>query len=254
MSDIHIEIHGEGQPLIMLHGWAMHSGVWRPFAQQLAQHYRVFCLDLPGHGRSQAPESFDLASAAQAVLQVIPEQQFAVLGWSLGATLALAMAEQAPQRISRLIVLAGNPHFLRSDDWPGVEAETLDGFAELLKADVRQTLTRFLALQVNGLAHGRQLLQTLKQALQECSAPEAEVLQAGLRMLKESDMRDAMLRSDVPIKMIMGNRDTLVPLASADRLQQLKPSVELQVLEGAGHAPFLSHPQQLLAAIRDFYD
>lgn len=252
MSRIHIETYGQGQPLVMVHGWAMHSGVWRYFAQQLAQYYQVICIDLPGHGRSEALEPFTLDVVSAAVLQAVPAERFDLLGWSLGATVAMAMAEHAPGRVNNLIVLAGNPHFVNASDWPGVKAETLDGFAELLKTDLTQTLTRFLALQVNGLAHGKRLLQVLRQAIQECPPPEPHCLQAGLEILKHSDLRDFVLRRPLPVKMIMGDRDTLIPLACADRVRQINSHVDVQVLEGAGHAPFLSHAELLIAAIRDF--
>lgn len=249
MTYIHTEIYGQGQPLVMLHGWAMHTGVWRDFARQLAEYYQVICVDLPGHGRSEILEPFGLENIAEAVLQAIPVQEFSVLGWSLGATVAMAIAERAPQRIRHLLVLAGNPCFMETQDWPGVKSRTLDGFAELLKTDVQQTLMRFLALQVNGLAHGKALLQTLKQALHECPPPPVTVLQAGLDILKISDLRPFISNNALSISLILGEKDTLIPLSCGEAMRALNAGVKLQVLASAGHAPFLSHPQQLLAAI-----
>jgi pimeloyl-[acyl-carrier protein] methyl ester esterase len=229
----------------------MHSGVWRHFARQLALHYQVICLDLPGHGRSEVLEPFDLENVAGTVLQAIPVREFSLLGWSLGATVAMAMAEQAAQRIRHLVVLAGNPCFVQTQDWPGVKSQTLDGFAELLKTDVQQTLIRFLALQVNGLAHGKVLLQTLKHALHECPSPPVMVLQAGLGILKNSDLRAFMRSNAVPTSVILGEKDTLIPLSCAEAVRRLCPDVKLHVLASAGHAPFLSHPHQLLATINN---
>jgi len=250
MSQIHTEVYGEGPALVMIHGWAMHSGVWRDFALQLARHCQVICVDLPGHGRSEAIEPFSLQQIGNALLKAIPAQKFTVLGWSLGATVAMDMAQRFPQRVQRLIVLAGNPHFVRKPDWPGVNAETLDNFAELLKVDVSQTLIRFLALQVNGLAHGKTLLQTLKSAILECPPPSVDVLQSGLEILRTSDLREFLLRNRLPVHLIVGDKDTLIPLASAQTLQRLNPAIDVQVLASAGHAPFLSHAEPLIAAIR----
>ncbi|MCQ8128039.1 pimeloyl-ACP methyl ester esterase BioH [Methylomonas rivi] len=249
MTYIHTEIYGQGQPLVMLHGWAMHTGVWRDFARRLAEYYQVICVDLPGHGRSEILEPFGLENIAEAVLQAIPVQEFSVLGWSLGATVAMAIAERAPQRIRHLLVLAGNPCFMETQDWPGVKSRTLDGFAELLKTDVQQTLMRFLALQVNGLAHGKALLQTLKHALHECPPPPVTVLQAGLDILKISDLRPFISNNASTISLILGEKDTLIPLSCGEAVRALNAGVNVHVLASAGHAPFLSHPQQLLAAI-----
>ncbi|MCQ8105667.1 pimeloyl-ACP methyl ester esterase BioH [Methylomonas sp. SURF-2] len=249
MSYIHAETFGQGPPLVMIHGWAMHSGVWRDFARRLALHYRVICVDLPGHGRSEALEAFKLENIAETVLAAIPQRRFFLLGWSLGATVAMAMTSRAPERVERLFVLAGNPLFVQTGDWPGVKAETLDAFAELLQTDVQQTLLRFLALQVNGLAHGKTLLQSLRWALLECPPPAAEVLRAGLDVLKNTDLRAFMRENPVSTSMILGEKDTLIPVGCGAAVQGLNPEVKLQILSSAGHAPFLSHPQQLVSAV-----
>jgi pimeloyl-[acyl-carrier protein] methyl ester esterase len=251
-AHIHREIFGNGKPLVMLHGWAMHSGVWRRFAQQLGQHCQLICLDLPGHGRSDALMPFDLQHVAEALLEAVPVEEFSLLGWSLGATLALEMADRQPRRVSKLLLLAGNPHFVQTDNWPGMPAEILDRFAEMLVGDVQQTLARFLALQVNGLAHGKPMLLQLKTALQECPPPPVETLQAGLAMLKCCDLRDALAAVRQPLRVILGERDRLVPAALAWQLLQIKPDAELTVLARAGHAPFLSHADELVEIIRRF--
>lgn len=245
MTTIHREIYGQGEPLVMLHGWAMHTGIWREFAQQLGQHCQVICLDLPGHGRSEVLEHFTLEQISSALLAAIPVPHFSLLGWSLGGTIAMDMLNRCPERVKKLIVLAGNPLFVQSDDWPGVKPEVLDGFAEQLNRDVALTLVRFLALQVNGLAHGKALLQTLKHAMLECSPPSTETLQAGLEILKQSDLREVLIRNQCPISLIQGDRDTLIPQASAHRLRQLNPAIDVHLLDKAGHVPFLSHPQPL---------
>lgn len=249
MSRIYVETFGRGKPLVMLHGWAMHTGVWRSFAQQLARHFQVICLDLPGHGYSETVEPYTVEVIAEVLQKAVPVPRFALLGWSLGATVAMAMAEYYPDKVQKLIVLAGNPRFEQTPDWPGVKPEILEGFASLLKTDVQQTLTRFLALQINGLSHGKQLLQTIKLAIQECPPPQSQTLHSGLKILKTSDYRHFMLRNHVPISLILGAKDTLIPIACGEAIKRLNPLVELQILDSAGHAPFLSHPEALLAAI-----
>lgn len=249
MSKIHLESHGHGQPLVMVHGWAMHSGIWRDFARQLAEHYRVICVDLPGHGRSDEVEAFTLPNICQQLLEAIDEQHFSVLGWSLGGSVAMAMADVAPERLQRLIVMAGNPRFVRSVDWPGIDATTLDGFSGLLSTDVQQTLTRFLALQVNGLAHGKPLLQRLKQAMAECRPPSARTLMQGLDILRQADLREVMLQTGLPTGLILGGRDRLIPVECAASVKSLNARVEIDLIDDAGHAPFLSHPRQAMAAV-----
>ena len=51
-GQLHVESIGHGAPLVLLHGWAMHSGVWGPLIPRLAKYRRVHAVDLPGHGHS----------------------------------------------------------------------------------------------------------------------------------------------------------------------------------------------------------
>jgi len=246
MTTIHKEVYGEGRPLVMIHGWAMHSGVWREFARQLAEHRQVICLDLPGHGRSGVIDTFSLPEIGETLLDAIPVKKFGLLGWSLGAAVAIDMANRFPDRVESLCLLAGNPKFVQADDWPGVKFEVLDAFAALLTSDVRLTLMRFLALQVNGLADGKRLLQLIKQAMQECEPPPVEVLRSGLDILEHSDLREALQTLQCPVSVVLGDRDKLMPAGCGLALQTLKPEISVHVLENAGHVPFLSHQRQLL--------
>lgn len=246
MSGIHYQVFGQGQPLVMIHGWAMHSGIWQSFAEQLAEHCQLICVDLPGHGLSEAIEPFSLENISDSLMQALPVLRFRVLGWSLGATVAIDMASRYPERVQGLQLLAGNPLFMQSADWPGVKAEILDAFAEQLSNDVQQTLVRFLGLQVKGLADAKILLQEIKTAVQAYPAPSLQALQAGLQILKYSDMRVDLQQLQCPVSVLMGDRDTLIPLALAESLKQLQPAIQIHLLENAGHVPFLSHPQQLL--------
>lgn len=190
MTKIHIETYGEGKPIVLVHGWAMHTGIWREFARQLAQNYRVTCVDLPGHGRSEAIDPFTLERISDALVNAAPDQS-CWLGWSLGATVALDMAARYPEHVSSLVLLAGNPSFTvgaaeTQTPWPGMDVRLLDAFAEQLNENCQATLLRFLSLQVNGMADRKPLLKALKTAVFECDAPDKNILQGGLELLKQA--------------------------------------------------------------------
>ena len=186
---IHKEIYGQGEPLVLIHGWAMHTGVWRIFAQQLSQHYQVICLDLPGHGLSETIEPYTLECISNALIEAVPETSFSVLGWSLGASVALTMARQYPLRVNSLILLAGNPVFVQQGEWAGIDPVLLEDFANNLSLNCSETLLGFLALQVNNLPNAKSILIDLKKAMQECNPPTEKVLQSGLGILKQADLR-----------------------------------------------------------------
>lgn len=249
MIRIHGEIYGHGEPLVLLHGWSMHTGVWRQFARFLAQCFQVICLDLPGHGRSESVQKYVLSEIAEALMRAISVSRFHLLGWSLGGTVALEMARRWPDRIVSVTVLAGNPCFVQTEHWPGVKSEVLQSFADQLLNNGQATLMRFLALQVKGLSNANVLLKQLRQAVYECDAPEIEVLLGGLNILKSSDLGTYLASPTCPLRFILGDKDTMIPISCGLKIQQLSPEISVQILQNAGHVPFLTHQQQILALL-----
>jgi pimeloyl-[acyl-carrier protein] methyl ester esterase len=254
MTKIHQQTFGKGKPIVLVHGWAMHSGIWRDFAGQLAQNYQVTCIDLPGHGRSEKIDAFTLDQISDALVNVVSDESSCWLGWSLGATVVLDIANRFPERVKSLVLLAGNPSFTKTAQWPGMNVGLLDAFAGQLNADCQATLLRFLSLQVNNLPDYKTLLRTLKSAVMECDAPDYETLQGGLEILKHADLRPALSDTPVPVSVILGARDTLVPVSAGQNMQELSSGITLNIIDKAGHVPFLSHPQDVLAIISLFMD
>ncbi len=252
MTNLYQQTVGSGQPLALVHGWAMHSGVWRGFAQRLAGRYQVTCLDLPGHGRSEKCAPFTLENAAEALAGSYQEPASWWLGWSLGASVVLELARRYPERVAGLVLVAANPRFVETDGWPGVKAKVLEQFAEALADKGAATLTRFLALQVNGLPDGKQQLKILTAAIAECTPPDQETLQDGLKILKNADLRPVLTVISQPVLVISGTHDTLVPTAAVAQIAALSARIQTHVLERAGHVPFLSHGPAMQAAIARF--
>jgi len=187
--------------------------------------------------------------------EAIDEPECCWLGWSLGASIVLDIARRYPERVKSLILLAGNPHFLKTPDWPGMSEPVLDGFAENLRQNTSATLLRFLSLQINtDLPEQNAVLKDLKHAVQQCPSPDWPTLQGGLQILKTADFRETLADLNKPVSVILGDRDTLVPVAIGQKLLALSPNIQLTVLHKAGHVPFLSHTQEVLSAIHAFME
>ena len=130
----------------------------------------------------------------------------------------------------------------------------LDAFAGNLTADCRSALLRFLTLQINGQPEFSGLFRQLRQAVQECESPDSDTLMGGLEVLKNADLRPVLATVDKPVSVILGGRDTLVPIAVGAAMKTLNPRLQLAIIEQAGHVPFLSHQQQLLEILAGFLD
>lgn len=249
---LHVEASGRGPALVLLHGWGMHSGIWAPLLPQLAQRYRVSCIDLPGHGHSPAPAgACGLQEMAAAVAASAPPGA-AWLGWSLGGQLALAAALEGHD-ISRLVLVATTPRFVTAADWPcGMAAATLAGFAAALEQDPRKTLRNFLVLQLRGDRRAAILPNMLRGMLEERDPPAPAALRAGLGILAGTDLRAGLASLGPPALVVTGQRDRLVPAEAGRRLCAALPRGNLLELPGAGHALFLTHPDDFLAAVAGF--
>lgn len=248
---IYRERYGQGKDLVLVHGWGMHTGMWRDFAMMLSRRYRVTCLDLPGHGRSPMTGDFSVAYLGRILLEAAPERAVWI-GWSLGATLVLNLARCRPDRVEAIVLVAGNPRFTRTHDWPGLDPRLLDTMASNLEKNFNAALLRFLSLQTAGLASARHLFKDLRQRLLECKPTDIKALNAGLDILKTADLRLDLQQSHCPVLAIFGGKDTLVPVQCAEGLRLCRPDLQLRVIDQAGHMPFASHPKETLSCLLDF--
>ena len=177
------------------------------------------------------------------------------IGWSLGGSLALTAALTAPQRVRALILVTATPRFVRGPDWEhGMAEETLGRFREALTQDPSATLERFLALQILGGEASRVVLRGLRRRLAEAPAADLAALDAGLELLRDTDLRDGLATLGMSSLWLYGNRDTLVPWQASERIAAWVPRARAVVIRGAAHAPLLSHPQQSLEALWGFLD
>ena len=250
--NIFYEQSGHGPDVVLVHGWALHGGIWTDVARELAKHHRVTVPDLPGHGRSQQflPGEFSAETLAEEVQRVLPGPAVWV-GWSLGGFVALAAAQQFPT-VAKLVLVGATPKYVQGDGWPhAMPLSVLEQFVRNLEQDYVGTLTRFLSLQV-AAGEERGVLRRLREEMFRYGEPSTTALHAGLQLLKEDDRRAALRGIASPTLVLHGERDRFAPAGAARYLAQHLPQARLEMIPGAGHAPFLSHPALFLEKLKDF--
>lgn len=252
---MHIKTIGSGPDLVMLHGWSMHSGVWNLLAVGLANRFTLHLIDLPGHGESDwQNDQFKLDSLLTELAQHTPENAV-WLGWSLGGLISLAMQRRYPQHVQKLILMAATPKFVSSDDWAcAMSADVFESFAANLNVDQKQTLQRFLMLQAKGAVQSRETIRELSEQLAKQHAPQPEALRQGLDLLLAADMREALALATCPVQLILGDRDTLIPTSMPEQALKLNPDLQVNIIDGVGHAPFIAQPQRCQQLIEQFID
>ena len=245
-DEVHVEVAGDGPPLVLLHGWAMHGGIFAPLVERLRARFRLHVVDLPGHGHSRDSEvPLQLQPCVDAIAAVVPSGA-PWCGWSLGGLIALHAAATRPGDVPALAMLCASPRFVRGEDWThGVPAEVFRDFASGLRDDYRGTLDRFVALEAFGSEHAKEEIRTLREGLFERCEPAASVLADGLALLETTDLRDVLPGLQVPSLWLAGRRDRLVDPRAMRQAAALAPASTVHVVEHAGHAPFLTHADEV---------
>lgn len=253
MSRLAVEVTGAGEPLVLLHGWGMHGGIWNGVRTELAKHFQILQVDLPGHGASPNCEPYTLDEIVNTLTAAMPDEVH-LCGWSLGGLVALAWARQAPAQIKRLILVSSTPRFTSSGpEWKsGIAGEVLQSFARGLEEDYEGTLKRFLSLQARNGEDARAVMTELRASLFSRGHPDPAALRAGLRILLETDLRSQTPEIRQSALLIHGDRDTLVPIGAGEWLAAHLTDARLTRVAGAAHAPFLSHPGEFARLVRRF--
>lgn len=247
---LHVSVSGEGSDLVLLHGWAMHGGVFAGLLPSLQQHHRVHNIDLPGHGLSHFDACMgDLDQLMRHVLPQVPANAV-VMGWSLGGLLAIKLAQHLA--LDKLVLVSTTPRFVAHQEWThGMAPAVFAQFFSRLQQNLRATVQDFLTLQVRGDSDAAHTLKALQETLLRHPGDE-RALQLGLNILRDADERPALRHLNVPTLVLTGEYDRITHPRAGEYLAQHLPQARWHNIKRAGHAPFLSHQEEFLMHLHDF--
>lgn len=249
MSKLYIETHGRGDThIVLIHGWAMHGGVFAPLTGALAERATVHVVDLPGHGHSRDSDlPLNAADCARAIAEATPPAIW--LGWSLGGLVALTGALDHPEQVAALAMVCASPCFVRQPDWQhGMAPAVFSTFGDELDTDYRGTLERFLALEAMGSEHARDEMRCLRADLFARGEPDKRVLREGLEMLDNTDLRARLPGLARPSTWIAGARDRLIPWRAMQWSAEACGGAFTRI-DHAGHAPFIGFVERIVEAL-----
>jgi len=249
---------GDGPTLVFLHGWSMSGRVWR-FQEGLAERYRLVIPDLRGHGLSSAPASGysyeDFADDLVALFGALRLDNAVLIAWSMGVQVALQAYPLLKERLAALVFVSGTPRFTAGADYPhGLPAIETRGMALRLKRNHAGTVRDFSRrIFAEGELHQGQCERMVSEAIRG-ESPAYHTLQESLASLASADMRTVLPTVALPVLLIHGSADTICPSSASRFMTGQLPDARLVVMEGAGHAPFLSRPAEFTVLLTQFLD
>ena len=257
---LHYESSGEGFPLVFLHGWSMSARVWRYQAEALASLYRVVTVDLRGHGESSGNFtglSFeDYAADIVELFTILDLRDTSIIGWSMGAQIALQAFPLLADRVRSLVLVGGNAKFTASEDYPfGLPRSETRNMAIRLKKNYMKTMGDFFnGMFAEGELSGEDYQHIVRDIVMGGKLPEPEAALKTLDMLVSSDLRHVLPGTDAPVLLIHGSEDVIAPSGASRHMLRQLPHATLKIVDGAGHAPFLSRSDDFNSMLRSFLE
>ncbi|MCK5053923.1 MAG: alpha/beta hydrolase [Anaerolineales bacterium] len=243
---IHFSIHGENldagsPPLVLIHGSGGSRLHWPPQLRRLP-NYRVFGLDLPGHGESPGEGETTIDDYVSRVVEWLDEQgieRSILAGHSMGGAIAMTAALNEPDRVAGL-VLVGTGGRLRVNGEILQAAADPSRFEETVEVVTTWAFSDQTPEKIVALAKMRML-----------EIPPG-VIHGDFTACNQFDICDQLSEIQVPTLILCGEQDQLTPLKYARHLDEEIPESTLVLLEGAGHMVILERPLEVAEAVGNF--
>jgi 2-succinyl-6-hydroxy-2,4-cyclohexadiene-1-carboxylate synthase len=257
--DFNVVDHGNGPPLVLLHGFTGSSDSWSRVGHDLARHHRVIAIDLIGHGASSAPRDpsrYGFDQALDDLAEVIYQlglARAAWLGYSMGGRLALGLALRHPNRVSSLILESATPGIQDEGERLQRSAadETLARRIEEVGVEAFVGEWERLPMWESQRALPDEVLQHQRDLRLRNSVVGLANSLRGMGQGAQPSYWDRLGEIRTPVLLIAGSLDRKFA-GLAGQMGIKIPDATLSVVPEAGHAVHLERPQQFTASVRDF--
>ncbi|MGA2337453.1 MAG: alpha/beta hydrolase [Terriglobales bacterium] len=228
---------GAGPLLVLLHGAGDQAGTWNKVVPEVKRHFQLVIPDLAGHGQSDPAAGVlslgTLLTALEQLLDAKPwrDAPLVLVGNSLGAWMAMLYTHKCPQRVTRVILIDGGP----------IKAVSEIGIMPKDREEARRALDA--VLDPSTPRRPNFVLDDLVRVSN--TGPISRLLAAGEEDMSKYLLDGKLASFQLPVDLIWGASDRLVPLDYAKKLQSQLPHSTLTVIEHCGHGPQLERPQEL---------
>ena len=260
--EIYYEDHGAGQPVMLIHGYPLSGRGWdKQVPALLEAGYRVITYDRRGFGKSSQPTigyDYDtFAADLSTLLEHLDLRDAVLVGHSMGTgEVTRYLGRYGSERVAKGVLVAPiPPYLLQADDNPdGVPQSLFDGFTEAARADTPAWMKGFLDNFYNfETLRGTLVSDQAFTASWNLAVSASATAAVACIATWATDFRDDLPEIDVPMLVIQGDADQVLPLdKTGQRLPALIKDVQLIVVEGGPHAIPWTHAGQVNTALLDF--
>jgi pimeloyl-ACP methyl ester carboxylesterase len=243
MGELAYDVAGAGEPaLLFLHGWCGDRSFFAPQFDHFSQSHRVVSVDLPGHGESAVPDKYAIDEFASRIVELAGELHLGrsvVFGHSIGAMVALALSQMAPDLVGAVALI--DPPPLSKEVWSGFAPQLITSFSGPDGPTGRRQFVEQMFLPTDDAARRAKIIATMTAVPNDIAIPLVEAIAAfdGMAVLRQCE---------VPVLTI----SSAVPTNDAASLLEASPTMTLGQTVGAGHFLQLEVPEQVNPMIERF--
>lgn len=258
---VYVERQGAGESVLFIHGFGGSTYTWKDVAPGLSESFDVIAIDLNGFGYTERPvgvEPYTLlgqAALVTGVMDALGVEQAHVVGHSYGGAIAMLLAQERPERVRRLVLVAGGRTGTGEGSGGG------PGLSPHLAGLLALALEHFVLTPPN-------IRDFLEQSVHQTAVVTDELVDEYLTRLRVSGLGDALFallaagstpgpdiaaeRVALRTLIIWGRHDRIIPIRVGETLAAELPDARLEVFEDSGHLPMHEEPVRFVDAVRDF--
>lgn len=251
LCSIHYEVLGQGEPVVLLHGFGEDSSVWDSLIPGLEKNYKLIIPDLPGSGYSTFLKKdrvimIDYAHCLKAILDKEKIKKCTVIGHSMGGYITMAFAEKYPTCLKAYGLFSSTAVADSAE-----KKETRNKAISFIKENGAEA---FLKTAIpNQFADVKKSKKLIEQQLEKGKKFENKALVQYYRaMIARPDRTNVLKRSTVPVLFIFGENDNLIALEEGLKLTSLPQQAHVHVLKNSGHMGMLEEPKESIKILNKF--